>query len=207
MLGFSLRLDLTLIWMYMANEMTWTVLHLCGFLKYDPILSSDRWKVIPWLCWIFSRMTCASIHVLLLTSRPYLPYDWTRPLPLSIWNARHAFPLMLTLHITMILYLHESVTIKSVRCACKHDVCCADLPHPLHISRRSFWTLRGTWNYFVNLWILPNMGHMAALRRAKGYVCKWAPNPALAVPPEPSFRTSPFIENRKRKVLKVASSF
>ena len=26
--------------------------------------------------------------------------------------------------------------------------------------------------FFVNLWILPNMGHMAVLRRAKGYVFK-----------------------------------
>ena len=108
--------------------------------------------------------------------------DWTRPLPPSIWNARHACPLMLTLHITMILHLHESEPMKSVRCACKHDVCYADLHSPLHVSRRSFWTLRGTWKFSVNLWILPNMGHMAALRREKCYVFKWAPNPALADP-------------------------
>ena len=151
-------------------------------------------------------MICASIHVLLLTSRPYLPCDWTRPLPPSIWNARHACPLMLTLHITMILHLHESEPIKSVRCACKHDVCCAALHPPLHVSRRSFWTLRGTWKFSVNLWILPNMGNMAVLRRAKGYVFKWAPNPALADPREPSFRTSPFIKNRTWKTLKLASS-
>ncbi len=151
-------------------------------------------------------MSCASIHVLLLTNYPHLPCDWPRPLPPSIWNAGHACPLTLTLHITMILHLHESEPIKSVRYACEHDVC-SPICILHHTSRgEAFWTLRGTWKFSVNLWILPSMGHMAALRRAKSYVSKWAPNPALADPREPSFRTSPSIENRIQKILKVASS-
>ena len=137
---------------------------------------------------MFSRMICASIHVLLLTNRPYLPCDWTHPLPPSIWNARHVCPLTLTLHIAMVLHLHKSEPMKSIRCACKHDVCCATLRHPLHVSGRSFWPLQGTWNIFVNLWILPDMGHMAALRRTKGYVFKWAPSPALVDPRGPPFK-------------------
>ena len=152
-------------------------------------------------------MIYTSINALLLTSHPYRPCDWTRPLPPSIWNARHACPLTLTLHITMILHLHESEPMKYIRCACKHDVCCATLRPPLHVSGRSFWPLQGTWKSFVNLWVLPDMGHMAALRRTKGYVFKWAPNPALADPCRPSFQTSPFIGNRIRRTLKVTSSF
>ena len=144
-------------------------------------------------------MICASIHVLLLTNRPCLLCDWTRPLPSSIWNAHHACPLMLTLHITMFLYLHEREPIKSVRCACEHDLCWPDLRPLLHVSRRSLWTLRGTWKLFVNLWILPNMSHMATLRRAKGNVFKWAPNPSLADPREPSFQTSRLLKTESGK--------
>ena len=110
---------------------------------------------------MFSRMVYTPIHVLLLTCHPCLPCDWTRPLPPSIWNARNSCPLMLTLHITTILHLHESKPIKSIRCDCKHDLCCATLRPPLHVSGRSFWPLQGTWNIFVNLWILPEIGHMA----------------------------------------------
>ena len=140
-------------------------------------------------------MLYTPLHVILLACHPFLPCDWTRPLPPSIWNARHACPLMLTLHITMILHLHESEPIKSERFDCKHDACCATLRPPLHVSGRSFWPLRGTWKNFVNLWILSNIGHMAAFRRAEGYVFKWVHYPALADPCRPSFQTSQLIEN------------
>ena len=49
------------------------------------------------------------------------------------------------------------------------------------------------------------MGNMAVLKRAKGYVFKLAPNPALADPRGPPF-SLPVFENRVRKILKVASS-
>ena len=44
-------------------------------------------------------------------------------LPCSIWNARHAWTLTLTLHSIMILHQREREPITSVHWACKHDVC------------------------------------------------------------------------------------
>ena len=146
------------------------------------------------------------MHVSLLLWYLYVPSTCISLLPHSFWNARHTCLLTLTLHITMILHLHKSEPIKSVHCACEHDVCWADLHPSPRVSRRSFWTLRGTWKFLVNLWILPNMGHMPALRMAKGYVFKWAPNPALADPCGPPFSNLAFIY-RNRKIWKVASSF
>ena len=145
-------------------------------LKSDSIIMLD---ILPYDLRLDTRITTHEL--------PISALRLTLPSPPSFWNARHTCLLTLTLHITMILHLHKSEPIKSVHCACEHDVCWADLHPSPRVSRRSFWTLRGTWKFLVNLWILPNMGNMAVLRRAKGYVFKWAPNPALADPCGPPF--------------------
>ena len=51
-------------------------------------------------------------------------------LPHSIWNARHAWTLALTLHSITILHWHEREHIKSVHWVCNHDVCF--MIHDLH---------------------------------------------------------------------------
>ena len=52
-----------------------------------------------------------------------MPPDCISLVPHSIWNARHAWTLYLTLQIIMILHHLEPKPIKSAHWTCKHEVC------------------------------------------------------------------------------------
>ena len=104
------------------NRTPWTVLctaafwnrDLCNVLKLEKLLHNYDWYSLTWFAWI---------HVLLLIWCPYMPSNCICLLPHSIWNARHAWTLALTLHSIMILHQREREPITSVHWACKHDVC------------------------------------------------------------------------------------
>ena len=94
------------------------------------------------------------------------------PVPTSLWTTYYVWTLYLALQIIMILQHLEHEPIKSVHWTCKLDVCLASTPSTITSFEHSFWAPQGTWKNCFSSYILPDMGHMAALRRTKRYFFK-----------------------------------
>ena len=76
-------------------------------------------------------------------------------------------------------------------------------PCPKHESLYTFCKTHDTYKNFLKCWIIPNMCHMAALRRTKRYVLKQAHNRALPDWSRRHFQKVTVCENKYRDVMNV----
>ena len=108
--------------MHIMFMFIWTVLYpapvwyfiLSTVLTPGKLLHNYDWYSLTW----FILNACAIAQMLALNA------PWLHSLvPRSIWNARHAWTLYLTLQMIMILHHLEPKPIKSAHWTCKHEVC------------------------------------------------------------------------------------